>query len=100
MTDSHASSSHEQSLEPTSTKIEDLVNTVFVLSSRKTEIARSVRGPNKVLSENCESRNNYRHAIVAQDFGHPMDPVISVQNKNFPGNTKELAKVLGARLET
>ena len=24
-----------------------------------------------------------------------MDPVISVQNKNFSGNTKELAKVLG-----
>ena len=28
---------------------------------------------------------------------HPMDPVISVQNKNFSGNTKELVKVLGAR---
>ena len=25
-----------------------------------------------------------------------MDPVVSVQNKNFSGNTKELAKVLGA----
>ena len=24
-----------------------------------------------------------------------MDPVVSVQDKNFPGNTKELAKVLG-----
>ena len=29
-------------------------------------------------------------------FGHPMDPVVSVQNKNFSGNTKELAKVPGA----
>ena len=29
-------------------------------------------------------------------LGHPMDPVVSVQNKNFSGNTKELAKVLGA----
>ena len=28
-----------------------------------------------------------------------MHPVVSVQNKNFSGNTKELAKVLGARLE-
>ena len=27
---------------------------------------------------------------------HQMDPVVSVQNKNFSGNTKELAKVLGA----
>ena len=26
-----------------------------------------------------------------------MDPVISVQNKNFSGNTKELAKVPGAK---
>ena len=26
-----------------------------------------------------------------------MDPVVSVQNKNFSGNTKELAKVLGAK---
>ena len=30
-------------------------------------------------------------------LGHPMDPVVSVQNKNFSGNTKELAKVLGAK---
>ena len=28
-----------------------------------------------------------------------MDPVVSVQNKNFSGNTKELAKVLGAEYE-
>ena len=26
-----------------------------------------------------------------------MDPVVSVQNKNFSGNTKELAKVPGTR---
>ena len=30
-------------------------------------------------------------------LGHPMDPVVSVQN--FSGNTKELAKVLGAEKE-
>ena len=29
-----------------------------------------------------------------------MDPVVSVQNKNFSGNTKELAKVLGAKYES
>ena len=29
-----------------------------------------------------------------------MDPVVSAQNKNFSGNGKELAKVLGARYET
>ena len=43
--DSHASSSHEPSLEPTYTrKVRIWVNTVFILTSRKTEIARSVRG--------------------------------------------------------
>ena len=30
-------------------------------------------------------------------LGHPMDPVVSVQDKNFSGNTKELAKFLGAK---
>ena len=72
------------------------VNTVFVLISLKTEIARSVRGPklqgphaedamaklhlvltnfgdlitadHKVLSEGCESRNNHRYAVVVQDL--------------------------------
>ena len=70
------------------------VNTVFILTSRKTEIARSVRGPtsqgpraedalvesylvlkvylitadHKVLSNNCESRNNHRYAVVVQDL--------------------------------
>ena len=44
--DSHASSSHEPSLEPTPTRSEDLgKNTVFILTSLKSEIARSVRGP-------------------------------------------------------
>ena len=41
--DSHASSSHEPSLEPT--RSVDLINTVFLLTSRRTEIARSARGP-------------------------------------------------------
>ena len=33
-------------------------------------------------------------------FSHSMDTIISVQNKNFPGNRKELTKVLGAYVET
>ena len=40
--DSHASSSHEPSLEPTPAR---RVNTVFIFSSLKSEIARSARGP-------------------------------------------------------
>ena len=44
--DSHASSSHEPSLEPTPTRSVDLgKHSVFLLASLKTEIARSVRGP-------------------------------------------------------
>ena len=42
--DSLASSSHEVSLQPTSKRREDWVNTVFILISLKTEIARSVKG--------------------------------------------------------
>ena len=41
--DSHASSSHEVSLEPTPKRI--WVSTEFILTSRKTEIARSATGP-------------------------------------------------------
>ena len=72
------------------------VNTVFILISLKTEIARSVKGPrlqgphaedamaepylvlknfgdlitadHKVLSDNFESRNNHRYAVVVQDL--------------------------------
>ena len=43
--DSHASSSHGSSLESTPTRSADLGNTVFILTSLKTEIARSDRGP-------------------------------------------------------
>ena len=71
-------------------------STVFILTSRKTGIARSARGPksqgplcrrrigrvvlraenfgdfitadHKIVSEGCESRNNHRHAVVVQDL--------------------------------
>ena len=44
--DSHSSSSHELSLEPTPTRdVRIWVNTMFILISLKTEIAKSVRGP-------------------------------------------------------
>ena len=41
-----------------------------------------ITADHKVLSESCESRNNHRSAIGA-GLGHPMDRVVSVQNKNF-----------------
>ena len=44
--DSHASSSHEVSLEPIFKRREDLgKHSVYILTSLKTEIARSVIGP-------------------------------------------------------
>ena len=42
---SHASSSHEVSLEPTTKRREIWVNIMFILISLKTEIARSASGP-------------------------------------------------------
>ena len=94
--DSHASSSHEPSLEPTPTRSVDLgknsVHTHFPKDRnceicQRTKITRarcrrrtgtvepraghfgdSVTADHKVLSEGCESRNNHRYAIVVQDL--------------------------------
>ena len=53
----------------------------------------------KVLSDNCESRNNHRYAVVVQDLATQWIQAYPCKNKNFSGNTKELAKVLSARKE-
>ena len=94
--DSHASSSHEPSSEPTPTRSEDLgkhsVYTHF-RKDRNCEICQRTKittapcrrrngeavpraenfgdliaADHKVLSESCESRNNHRHAVVVQDL--------------------------------
>ena len=94
--DSHASSSHEVSLEPTCKRREELgkhsVYTHFPKDRnceicQRTKITRApcrrrsggavvraekfgdlITADHKVLSENCESRNNHRYAIVVQDL--------------------------------
>ena len=94
--DSHASSSHEVSLEPTTKRREDLgkhsVYTHFPKYRKceicpRTKITRAlcrrrndgavpraanfgdlITANHKVLSESCESRNNHRHAVVLQDL--------------------------------
>ena len=94
--DSHASSSHEPSSEPTPTKSVDLgkhsVYTHFTTDRnckicQRTKITRApcrrrnggavpraenfgdlITADHKVLSDNCESRNNHRYAIVVQDM--------------------------------
>ena len=92
---SHANSSHEVSLEPTTKRREDLgkhnVYTHFPKDRnceicKRTKITRApcrrrngeavpraanfgdlITADHKVLSDNCESRNNHRHAVVVQD---------------------------------
>ena len=94
--DSHASSSHEASLEPTFKRREDLgkhsVHTHFPKYRnceicKRTKITRApcrrrngeavsraekfgdlITVEHKVLSDNCESRNNHRYAVVVQDL--------------------------------
>ena len=94
--DSHASFSHEVSLEPTFMKREDLgkhsVHTHFPKDRnceicQRTKITRApcrrriggvvpraenfgdlITADHKVLSEGCESRNNHRYAVVVQDL--------------------------------
>ena len=106
--DSHASSSHEVFLEPTSKRLEDLckqsVYTHFPKDRncevcQRTKITRAscrrrnggavpraetfgdlITADHKVLSENCESRNNHRRGA---GLGHPMDPVVSVQKQTL-----------------
>ena len=126
--DSHASSSHEASLEPIFKRREDLgkhsVYTHFPKDRNyeiceRTKITRApcrrrnsgavpraesfgdlITADHQVLSDNCESRNNHRYAVVVQGRSHSMDPDISVQNKSFTRNPEKLAKVPGARQET
>ena len=123
--DSHASSSHELSLEPTSTRSEDLgKHSVFThfLKDRNCEICQRTkitRAPcrrriggavpraenvgdlitakNKVLSESCESRNNHRYAIVVQDLATQCIQSYPCKTETSQETQKELAKVLGAR---
>ena len=52
-----------------------------------------ITADHKVLSDNCESRNNHRYAVVGAGLSHPMDPGISVPDQNFTRNPEKLAKV-------
>ena len=56
-----------------------------------------ITADHKVLSEGCESRNNHRYAVVVQDVATQLIQSYPCKTTNFSGNTKELAKVLGAR---
>ena len=98
------------------------VSTEITLISLKTEIVRSVRGPklqgpraegamaelyfvqkdfgdlitadHKVLSENCESRNNHRYAIVVQDLATQWIQAYPCKTKTSQETQRSLQKFL------
>ena len=120
--DSHASSSHEVSLEPTFKRREDLCNTVFILVFSKdrnceicqrTKISRApcrrrnggavlraenfgdlITADHKVLSDKCESRNNHRHAVVVQDLATQWIQAYPCKNKTSQETQRSLQKFL------
>ena len=124
--DSHASSSHEVSLEPMFKRRENLgkhiVYTHFP-KDRNCEICKRTKitsapcrrrkggalpravnfgdlitADHKVLSDNCESRNNHRYAVVVQDLATQWIQSYPCKTKTSH-KTKEFAKVLGAEWE-
>ena len=119
---SHASSSHEVSLEPTTKRREDLgkhnVHTHF-LEDRNCEICKQtkitrapcrrrngeavpraaifgdlVTADHKVLSDNCESRNNHRYAVVVQDLATQWIQACPCKNKTSQETQRSLQKFL------
>ena len=120
--DSHASSSHEVSLEPTSTRSEDLgkhsVYTHFPKDRnceicQRTKITRApcrrrnggavprakifgylITADHKILSESCESRNNHRYAVVVQDLATQWIQAYPCKNKTSQETQRSLQKFL------
>ena len=119
---SHASSSHEASLEPKLKRREDLgkhsVHTHFPKDRnceicKRTKITRVLCGrriggtvpraeyfgdlitaDHKVLSDNCESRNNHRYAVVVQDLATQWIQAYPCKNKTSQETQRSLQKFL------
>ena len=98
------------------------VSTVFILISLKTETVRFVKGPklqgphaedamakpyqraakfgdlitadHKVLSDNCESRNNHRYAVVVQDLATQWIQAYPCKTKTSQETQRSLQKFL------
>ena len=120
--DSHASSSHEVSLEPTTKRREDLgkhsVYTHFPKDRnceicKRTKITRApcrrrngeavpraenfgdlITADHKVLSDNCESRNNHRYAVVVQDLATQWIQAYPCKTKTSQETQRSLQKFL------
>ena len=119
---SHASSSHEVSLEPTTKRREDSgkhsVHTHFRKDRnceicKRTKITRApcrrrngeavrraanfgnlITADGKVLSDNCESRNNHRCAVVVQDLATQWIQAYPCKNKTSQETQRSLEKFL------
>ena len=119
---SHASSSHEASLEPTTKRREDLckhsVYTHFPKGRnceicKRTKITRAtcrrlngeavpraekfgdlITADHKVLSDNCESRNNHRYAVVVQDVATQWIQAYPCKTKTSQETQRSLQKFL------
>ena len=119
---SHASSSHEASLEPTTKRREDLgkhrVYTHFLKDRnceicKRTKITRApcrrrngeavpraanfgdlITADHKVLSDNCESRNNHRYAVVVQDLATQWIQAYPCKTKTSQETQRSLQKFL------
>ena len=119
---SHASSPHEASLEPTTKRREDLgkhnVHTHFPKDRnceicKRTKITRApcrrrkgeavpradnfgdlITADHKVLSDNCESRNNHRYAVVVQDLATQWIKAYPCKNKTSQEIQRSLPKFL------
>ena len=59
-----------------------------------------ITADHKVLSDNCESRNNHRYAVVVQDLATQWIQAYPCKKQNFTRNPEKLAKVPGTREET
>ena len=83
------------------------VNTVFMVISLRTEVAKSVRGPKLtgpraedamtepyLMQKNCESRNNHRYAVVVQDLATQWIQSYPCKTKTSQGTQKSLQKFL------
>ena len=120
--DSHASSSHEPSLEPMPTRSVDFGKHSFYThfpKDRNCEICQRtkiIRAPcrrriggvvlraenfgdlitadHKVLSEDCESRNNHRYAVVVQDLATQWIQSYPYKTKTFQETQRSLQKFL------
>ena len=119
---SHASSSHEVSVKPTTKRREDLgkhsVYTHFLKDrnceiSERTKITRApcrrrnsgavpraanfgdlITADHKVLSDNCESRNNHRYAVEVQDSATQRIQAYPCKNKTSQETQRSLQKFL------